>query len=298
MKIPSLLTLLGLCMLTFGIKAQPNNQTKKPRLGIHDVFINVGFTVVNNPESGLSDFKTLAPTSLLLKNDMSDFEVNNRIDELINPVYSMQLGVQFRKRGTNSYRMNPLLRVGFNYSSGSVINYSLSQEQSQIADTLTSSQTGQQFFVDSIFRQDYEMQLNAQILQFDASLIFRTNPSSRLSAYAGLGFSLGASINTNLDVKYNENSDSNTQYNYTGSSYNSSSNKKVSEYFDAGKINSYSIYTPFGLDFRIGKYEEFLNNFHLFYEFRTGLQTSNVSELRTINSPYFQNNFGVRVNWN
>jgi hypothetical protein len=285
-------------MLTLHIEAQTANQIKTPLLGIQDVFIHVGFHVANNPESGLSDFRTLAPNSLLLKNDLSSFEINNQIQEPLNPVYSMQLGVQFRKTRTNSYHYNPLLRVGFNYSSISVINCSLSQQLSQTADTLTSSQTGQQYFVDSIFMQDFDMQLNAQMLQFDASLIFRTNPKLRLSAYAGVGFNLGSSINSTIDILYNENRYTNSQYEKKGSSFNSSTDKNTREYFNSGKLNSYSIYTPFGMDFRIGKFDEFLNNFHLFYEIRTGLQISNVNELRTINSTYFQNNIGVRVNWN
>jgi len=290
--------MLGLCMLTCNINAQTDKPTKSPRLVIRDVFTHFGFNSVNNPKSGLNDFRTLAPNSKLLKNDLSNFEINNRKDELINPIFLMQLGVQFRKKGTTAYRSNPLLRMGFNYTSGSVINFSLSQQSSQIADTLTSSQTGQQYFVDSIFRQDFDMQLTSQRLQFDASLIFITIPTMRLSVYSGLGFNLGTSINSTIDIQYNEDRYNNSKYEKMGSSNTSSTNKNKGESFNSGRISNYSIYTPFGLDFRIGKTDDFFSIFHLFYEIRTGLQVSNVNKLRVYNSPFFQINSGIRVNWN
>lgn len=284
-------------LFSLSVNAQnPSSSPKTPRISIHDVYVNTGFIAASNPVNGLGDFKTIAPTSDLLKNELSSFDLTKRPDALINPVFGMQLGLQFKKKGTTAYRSNPLLRLGFSYSSGPVLAYSLSQQLSQAADTLTSSQTGQQYFVDSIFRQTYDMQLTAQLLQLDASVIFRTNQEARLSAYAGAGFSVGAALNASTDIRYMEDNYSNSQYdNY---SYHSKPSAEKSEHFNAGNLSSYAIYTPFGIDCRGGKGDGFLSKLHVFYEIRTGIRMSTVSDLGTIKSPYFQNNFGIRVNWN
>lgn len=297
MKFSFVFSVISFGLLSLSVNAQNlSSSPKTPRIVIRDVFVNTGFIAAANPVNGLEDFKTIAPTSELLKNELSSFNLTKRPDALINPLFGMQMGMQFRRKGTTTYRSNPLLRVGFSYSSGPVLAYSLSQQLSQAADTLISSQTGQQYFVDSIFRQTYDMYLNAQLLQLDASVIFRTNQNARLSAYAGAGFSVGAAINASTDIRYSENKYSNSQYD--SDSYHSNPSAEKSEHFNAGSLSSYSIYTPLGADCRVGKGDGFLSKLHLFYEIRTGIRMSSVSGLTTIKSPYFQNNFGIRVNWN
>ncbi|MFM2284973.1 MAG: hypothetical protein RLZZ543_470, partial [Bacteroidota bacterium] len=60
----------------------PSSSSKTPRITIHDVFINTGFIAASNPVNGLGDFKSIAPSSELLKNELSSFNLTKRPDAL------------------------------------------------------------------------------------------------------------------------------------------------------------------------------------------------------------------------
>src|SRR5690554_8051498 len=113
---------------------------------------------------------------------------------------SMMIGIQFRDKKNERYRANPLLRLGFNYSSGLTIAGSMSKGIISPFDTLTYAQTSNVYSIDSTHSERYNMFYSSEQLRFDGSLMFRSNPESRWSVFSGIGITTVISINANARI--------------------------------------------------------------------------------------------------
>jgi hypothetical protein len=299
MKTFNILSTLLFATISFAAFGQEPKTIKK--ISIQDIYIQTGFFSENNYNTSLSDFKALAPQSVLLNNDMSDYLQSSGINTTTNNMFSIMLGLQFSDKEKASYKANPLLRLGINYFSGTSITSGFYKEERFPYDTLTSSQTGQTAFVDSLTSKRYSMNYSSEQLRLDGSLIFRTNPEARWSLFAGIGVNAGLSINANTDIYYRENSRTETRYT-NGSTFSSYGNYNP----DNGKTENFknksnfglSTYIPMGVDFRIGKKKEFWKRTHLFYELRPGINITSIPELRTVTNSSIQHGLGIRVTWN
>jgi len=299
MRTFQILSTLLLTTISFAAFGQEPKAIKK--ISIQDVYIQTGFFSENNTNTSLSDFKTLAPQSVLLNNDMSDYFQSSGMNTTTNNMFSIMLGLQFSDKEKASYKANPLLRLGVSYFSTTTMTCGFYKEDRTPYDTLTSAQTGQTAYVDSLTSQRYSMNYSSEQLRIDGSLIFRTNPEARWSLFAGIGFTAGLSINANTDIYYRENSRTETRY-ANGSTFSSYGNYNP----DNGKTEKFknktnlgiSTYIPMGIDFRIGKKKEFWKRTHLFYELRPGINITSIPELGTITNSSNQHGLGLRVTWN
>ena len=286
--------------VTFSVFGQEQPKTIK-KISIHDIYIQTGMRSEHNAAGTLEDFYTLAPKSVLLNTDLSEYSQSKGFNYAINNMFSVNLGIQFSDKQKTTYKTNPLLRLGFSYFSGTTLTSNLRNEYRKPYDTLTSAQTGQTTYLDSVTTNEYRINYSSEQLRFDGSLIFRTNPDARWSLFAGIGISAGVSINANTDINYNKftgiepftaNDNLFTSYNY------SSSDNRNNEQFRNKNNFGASVFTPMGVDFRIGKKREFWKQMHLFYELRPGINITSIPELRTITNANVQHGFGIRVSWN
>lgn len=172
------------------------------RFNIHDISVTAGSLSEPNSET-LSDFRLLAPTSALLNNDFTGYSDNNDIQKTTYGSLSVLLGIQFRDKDKTTYKKNPLLRLGLTYYTGTNMSNSLFKETRMRYDTLTSSQTGQSIYIDSVYRKAYGMNYYSDQIRFDGSLIYRTNPDARWTFYTGIGITAGLSIKSGTEVYYN-----------------------------------------------------------------------------------------------
>ena len=143
-------------------------------------------------------------------------------------------------------------------------------------DTLTSSQTGAQTVLthDTLYR--YSMTNLSKQLRLDAALIFRTNESARWSLYAGVGASLGYTIESTTRIDYTiENVDRPKDKENTIAS-------SQLEIFENKNYLTSSIYAPLGIDFRIGKKREFWKHLHLTYELKPSINFVAIPEIKTV----------------
>ena len=254
---------------------------------IQDVYIHTGLFVERNPSGNLADFKTLAPKSNLLNGNFTNFNTNNGISMNSNTMFSILIGIKFSDKKKTSYKSNPLLRVGFSYFSGTSLTGYLYKETRKTYDTLTSSQTGQNIYIDSLTVQAYGMNYSSQQLRFDGSVIFRSDPTARWSLFIGIGITTGISINAKTQIYYSKYSRVENQYfNNNSTSFPSSgSGDYKSENFKQKNNFGASAFIPLGIDFRIGRKREFWKRTHLFYELRPGINITSIPELRTIINP-------------
>ncbi len=289
MKTSNLLSTVILLIISFSFFGQEQQPKTVKRISIHDIYIQAGWLSEHNANAGtLTDFKKLAPQSVLLNNDLTGYSQSG--GSISNTMFSVMLGIQFSDKQKTTYKANPLLRLGIIFSGTNLTN-GLYKEDRKRYDTLTSSQTGQAVYVDSINSKNYSMNYSSQQLRFDGSLIFRTNPEARWSLFTGIGITAGFSFNTNTNILYSKYSKISSFPSSISSYSNLTENYKNKNNF------AFSSYIPMGIDFRIGKKREFWKRTHLFFELRPGINSTSIPELRTITNATMQYGFGLKVSW-
>ncbi|MCH8330329.1 MAG: hypothetical protein IH946_02945, partial [Bacteroidetes bacterium] len=189
---------LTVSLTVFG--QEPPKTEKNVR--INDIYFYLGTFTESNAITSLADAKKLAPRSLLLNNDMKDFTESSVYIMRKNSRPSAMLGMQFRDKQETTSKLNTLLRLGLSSFSGIIFTGDLFKDDVHAYDTLTSVQTGQTTYTDTLKIEGYTWYYSFEQLHVDGSLIFRTNPEARWSLFAGLGVIMGFSVNTNTEINY------------------------------------------------------------------------------------------------
>ena len=259
-------------------------------LKISEIHISNGSGSIGSQNGTLTDFAKLAPNSAILGMDLSqlkpyDYAYFNGFGmNSISNSTSLQLGLQCAKMPKITFR------VGLTHSSNNgILSAHGSFYESAPYDTLTSSQTGQQTFIDSSHTKSYDMNYSNQQIRLDGAMIFRMFPEKRWSLHTGLGASIGMSYSAKTSLRYWESSsiNSNNQgyYNETG----------LNETFKNKNSLGASLYIPFGIDFGIGKKREFWMPFHLYAETRPSLNINSINGIGAQFSPGMSSALGLRV---
>lgn len=260
------------------------------KLTISEIHISSGNGSLGTQDGTLTDFAKLAPNSAILGMDLSQLtQYNYGIFNAfgMNSGYSsnsLQLGLQCAKMPKITFR------VGLTH----VSNFGLLSAhggftESAPYDTLTSSQTGQQTFIDSSHSKSYHMNYSNQQIRLDGAMIFRMFPEKRWSLHAGLGASIGMSYHASTSIQYWESSGI-----YGGNEYNYNETG-INETFENKNSLGASLYIPLGLDFCIGKKREFWMPFHLYVETRPSLNINSINGIGSSFSPGISSAAGLRV---
>lgn len=274
--------------------AQENPEIKKLR--ISELTFQVGGIGNLSTSESFNSLRPLAPNSLLLSNAPSQYSESESFTFNSGLVTSMLLGISFRNHEKNGYKPRPTLRLGLIYSSNSGLSASIFNENRKAFDTLSSNQTGQILYVDSVVTRNYFIDYISEQIRLDASLIFRSNKKNRLTAMTGIGFTTGLSLNSTTSVRYNKysrtesySSSDNYINNFNGD------NERSTEIVKNKTSFGYSMFVPVGLDFQLGKTHLFWKNAHFFYELRSGVNFTSVPELKLFSNAYMQHGFGLRI---
>ena len=278
--------------------------TIKTRIRFNEFNAQVGLFSGMSSDGSINEFRDLLPESVLLKNDLTAYSQSYLVDYNYGSVLSANVGMQFRNKQKSTYNSNRSLRLGLTYFSGGELFGLFNYRTKKRFDTLTSNQSGQSIYVDSLISKSYAIRYISEQIRLDGSFIFRTNSSARFSMYGGIGFSIGASVNRNAEVLYNAGSKIELNDPFGTMSF-SNNNSFVSHNVDSYESerfrmkNSYGFsgYIPLGIDFTPGKYGKNLNHFHVFYELRPGINYSDIPESRSVTTSYIQHGWGVRVTW-
>jgi hypothetical protein len=252
----------------FSQEATPSKTDKKCSFHITEVLLQNGFQLYPLPRTSLLDFQAMAPNSALLATDLSSFSLVNR-QATVGSFQALSVGIKFKKR-------IPTLRLGIAYLMNNNLNMAYEKVNKYAYDTLTSSQTGAQTVLTHDTLNRYSMTNLSKQLRLDAALIFRTNESARWSLYAGVGASLGYTIESTTRIDYTiENVDRPKDKENTIAS-------SQLEIFENKNYLTSSIYAPLGIDFRIGKKREFWKHLHLTYELKPSINFVAIPEIKTV----------------
>jgi hypothetical protein len=300
MKKINVLSAAIMLTVSFAGSAQEQQPAKIKKINLYDLSVQIGSFSYPATNGALADFKALSPESVLLNNHVADFSQSGSFNLINNTLFSVLLGFQFSDKQKILYKANPVLRLGISYYSGTTLQGGLFKMNSKPYDTLTSSQTGQVVYIDSVYTQNYSMDYLSEQLRLDGSVIFRTNPEARWSLYAGIGFTVGLSVNANTEIYYSKYGRTETRYpngntSYSYPYYYPGSYISKTETFRNKTNFGVSTYIPMGVDFRIGKKGEFWKRTHLFYEVRPSLNFTAIPELRTSTHTSVQHGLGLRI---
>lgn len=295
-------TIASLFLITLATTVAAQNAPAKlqSRLNINELNIQLGFFGQGNLNASLADFKKLAPESVLLNNNFSGYKTRSGYASAGNTMFSVLLGVRFLDKNKNTYKANPILRIGISYFTGAQLSGTIFSEEKKTFDTLRSATTSETVYIDSTHTKEYGMNYSSEQLRLDASLLFSTNPSARWKFYSGIGITTGLSFNAQTIIYYSESESKEMRnaneptYGYGYSSYGTSIT--TSETIKNKGNFAMSAYIPLGVDFRIGR-REFWKRTHLFYEFRPSINYVSIPELQTIVNAHLVQGLGFKVTW-
>lgn len=255
---------------------------------IKEVYLQSG-AFFGQTNSTLADFQALVPNSSILQQDLSAYQ-NGSYLRFYGPgqSQSLNLGLGLAKLPNATLRIglmhvvqNNALQTGGEYT------------ESFAYDTLTSSQTGEQFFIDSFSTHGYWARYSQKQLRLDASLIFRYKADKRWSFYGGIGANFGFNYDANTDVhQYTINYTGAELYGYSNGSF--SEGTHLHESFENKGGFGMSLYAPLGIDFQVGKKREFWKPIHLYAELRPGVNINQIAGLGTSFSAGNFSNLGLR----
>jgi hypothetical protein len=191
--------------------------------------------------------------------------------------------VGFRKES----RLNPLIRAGISYKRLNSQVFGRYQELRGPYDTLVSSQTGQQYYVDTIRMRSVSAFWGADVLALDGSFMLQTDLTRRWSFYGGIGLKAGILFNQELQLTRME------TFNETGLTYEMEVELEQRNYRMATGFSG-TVYLPLGIDFRVGKKRPLWQQVHLVYELRPSLSFQRMSAVSVV-SPGITQHFGLRI---
>lgn len=181
------------------------------------------------------------------------------------------------------------LRFGFSHSSVEVASqyYSL-QEEFPLGSTQIPG--GQTLYSDSIATSNYSYGWNSNAINLHVGWIIRSTPRKWFSLYTGIGFYGGLGYNGVITMQHSHYS---YHHHYTtqspGISYTTNSQTIVSneERFRAPGYKSFGIYTPIGLNLRLGRHGIF-RQLTIFGEYNGAIQwvvpEGTISKMRTVST--------------
>jgi len=238
---------------------------------------------------------TLAPGSTILNRELGQHRFSNETFEIGSGAVEFALSIHPFKRPNAP---GPELRVGLCYAGTMNRSATLQRTIREPYDTLTSSQTGEQFLVDSVFRDRIWLDHSAERMGVSASLIWRTR--GRWSLYGGVGFAGGPLLNARTEVRWTvsntvephrDTADEEPYFGFNGED----GTDEVLEAYRNGNGWWLATNLPIGLDFQLARRGLFFSRLHLFNEVRPQMVVQGTRESGTSSSFGAQSVFGLRL---
>lgn len=226
------------------------------KIKVSDVSIQVGGLINPTMTGSNISLLTLAQekeSNLLNNVNLSNYKKYNRSNESTSTLFSILLGTEIRFR--NKMKMN--VRGGFTAFNNIDMSVRYIKDDVYRIDTFTSSQTGQQIFVDSTRSDSYNISNINNQLALDLTATFSTNKSNKFSFYAGFGTFLGFTYASYLDVMHSNRITNNNgfsdpiRYQNNNQSWMSTTENEKFKLDNVG--STAAIYIPLGIEYRVSK---------------------------------------------
>ncbi len=290
------MTLAFFGMSFLAATAQYEPDTLKPLPLVCDVFIMPGGQLESMYAIGLDQWRKLAPNSDLLSQDLSGYRSDfwSKGDRAQAMGLAMSIGIRLGGPARTK-RSGAYLRAGFTYQSHDGNDLDLRMDTRTPYDTLTSTQTGQVTYVDSLTIRRYHMSHRYEQVALDASLIFLKEYPRRWSLYGGVGLQLGLSMAGRVQVDHTIERLIDPSL-VSGQATNPDRDlEREAEEFTTQSDLCLAVYVPLGVSYRLGRKSLFWRAMNLTYELRPTLAFGGVPELSAGARAGLGSYFGLRV---
>lgn len=295
MKVISILSFL-LMLISIPLTAQEENTKKKVHL--------VGFsarigTFTNSPDVGepISSFQKLAPNSRLAFSNLDGFRQNRFTVTSVNaPTIAMNAHLMKSNKEERARKFNSEFTIGLSYTAIELLTSSYSREETIRVDTLQSTRTGEDIFIDSIVNEFFNYRYQQDLLYLNIGASISTDFLNRWKFSVGAETSIGYVLKAKTFL-------SRSQY----SRFESSNNDFVRESFndelefEVEEVNNESgistrVTLPAVLSFRLSKEaDRRLSQCMLALESRPSFAFYNIPELDS--DFYFTYNWSVGIRY-
>ena len=216
----------------------------------------------------LTELRGITDNSRILGQDLSGHQEQLLVQSYGSVSIAMDLGLVLGRVKADGRRHGPELRLGYVFVPGVTTSTSWSRTDRAVYDTLTSVVTGQAYAVDSVRTSTLTAGLQASLIAFDASLLFRTRNTNRITFFGGIGVLGGAAFNSEITVEERIDRSLESASGYGELAYQELTDETRSERYAQGDGAWYGGYIPLGIDLRLGRKRGFWRMVHLYHELR------------------------------
>lgn len=277
------------------ILAQDDNKMKFADIRIYHGFQNHSLRPLI-----LDEFRIFTPESEMHKRDLTDFVAPQWFfdSRTVSSTVGINIGFKLFDSDKGDYRNNMVFNIGLIYNDANLYNSRFEKNYRIHSDTYVSPNTGGIIYRDSVYKDFYTMSYNTEQIGVNSNLLLLYNPKGRWSLFGGVGMMASLSINAETRVDYRESFHLNYYHEpngHVGNNYFFNTNPKMEEIHE-NKMNVFAMaYVPLGVDFRLGKSNEFWNRIHILMEIQPGIAVYHFPEIGIAFTGTFNGNMGLRV---
>jgi hypothetical protein len=273
--------------------AQYEPDTTRANVRITDVLVRWGGLGAQAYANTLGDWHALVPASALAARDISDHRYVRSGPGVVLS-FSGQVLLPLRPSARSSHGL--FLAAGFSFFHHDHGSLTLEKVTRTPTDTLTSSQTGQVTYVDSVTTSRYEFNHQYDQLALDGALLYMKEYPRHWSLYAGAGVQLGVSLQGRAKLGRSVERALDPQLN-GGPDRNRNGRAPFDEEEEFRTKGGIFVagYVPLGVCYRLGLKRPFWRAVNLCYELRPTLWTGGVPELGLGAQVGIASYFGLRI---
>ena len=272
-----------LSLVAFGIFAYSNAQEgSNSKIKLIGASLQYGMLFQSAENFGNpADFQKLAPFETLNKKDLSSFDRSNYFGiDGDGPTLDVNLIFGRRSEDGSPTKFNIEYKFGLSYNFVELLSDNYSKETKYRTDTLTSSNSGEMYFVDSVNNERYDYRFERQIIYLNGGVTLSSNPDKKFKFYIGLEGSLGYSINSHTYLSYNNYSVIESDFSEFDRYVESDDNSFEFERVENKNGFSGRVSIPMGLDMRLNNdLASQFSQYHIFIESRPNLSYHSIKEL-------------------
>ncbi len=281
-------------LLVASMNGQYVPDTLAARLRLTDVFLYSGGLPDPAYAASLADWRLMAPNSTLLARDLTDHDLRNGGEQVIG-AFAASVCLDLRKAGPAA-RSGAYLRIGFNFMQHAGRGTELVKETYSPYDTLTSSQTGEVTYIDSVVTSRYSFDHRYGQLALDAAVIYLKEYPRRWSLFGGGGIQVGSSFAGKVSVQHSIQREVTPRLvGEFGRPDDRGASSSVSEDLRSRSDVFIAAYVPLGVCYRLGLKRPFWRAMNLCYEMRPMLWLGGAPELNAGPQVGVAHYFGWRV---
>jgi hypothetical protein len=152
-------------VLAFALLGSAILFAQQDNVGKVDFSFGVGFMGISSQDFSMEEYRSLAPNSAILGQDLSYLNTINSSYFNTSPLILINYGFRLKQNDRTETR----LRVGVNYSNYNGNNTAYYFEDRNPYDTLRSTQTGQETYIDSVYSESLFIDFHGERLGLDIS---------------------------------------------------------------------------------------------------------------------------------